>query len=642
MAADYMPETVPAEITNKTVKKTKTDKQILKIKKRKKAEASQQTYSSSEVIIDSDVMDYYPERSEIEAVGNAKVILAKEKTTLYADKIIFNHDLNTLKAYDNVKIVNEDATTTGDFINFDLNQNNGWMENPVSENYEIKINAKEGYLYSDRIEEYDGVAKILKNNELKFGSLSMDALVNPGNPNLGSAFNSKTKEKEKGVYKIKAKTIYIESQDEHNILKMDNADIYLKKYKIASVPTITTVSNKEQRLLDTNFPEFGQVSELGMYAGPGFVFNMPHSSTLKLAPILNYDQSKLGAGLISRFRNAHNYTEVAYGSASNNFLIRGSQQITDNLQLDYNQNTLMDEWFLGPRRPRYAAQLLYKTTKDIDNINAVFSQRFSGGYYADMAKQLGDGESRYRWQAQLFKPWYEYQSKNQDLGLKLGGIAQTSLSLYSTGDNVSIVRAGPVFSTSYKRWAQDLIYFQTAWAGRSPFLFDEYMYGKSNVILVENYKINNNVSIGYLASLAVLKDNYENNMLQESRLLLSLGPEYARVILGYDTKRKTSMLLFSMQVGTEGSEVKFKKAVLKNPENISKKPDPLFDFSKIKYYRDKIFTPPPEPQSNKSKFEALKEETESMQIRPDNDRIPVIQPMMPIVSPDLWMNNNNY
>lgn len=635
MAADYVPETTTIENPKTTVIKTKADKQILKIKKKKKAEASQQTYSSSEVVIDSDLMEYYPERSEVEAIGNAKVTLTKDKTELYADRIVFNHDLNSIKAYDNVKIVNKDSVTTGDFVNFDLNQNNGWMESPITKNYELQINAKEGYLYSDRIEEYDGVLKILKNNVIQFGSLSMDALVNPGNPNLGAAFESKDKEKAKGVYKIKAKTIYIDSQDEHNVLRMDNADIYLKKYKIASVPTITTVSNKEQRLLDTNFPEFGQLSELGAYVGPGFVFNMPRSSTLKLAPILNCNDSKVGAGLIARYRNANNLTDIAYGSAANNFLIRGSQTLTDHLQLDYNQNTLMDEWFLGPRRPRYGTQLLYKTSSEIKDLNAIFSQRFSGGYYADMGKQIGDGEGRLRYQAQIFKPFYSYN--NDDLHIKLGGIAQTSLSVYSTGDNVPIVRAGPIFSTAYKKWSQDVIYFQTAWSGKSPFLFDEYMYGKSNAILIENYRINKNVSIGYLTSLALLNDNYENKMMQESRLLLSLGPEYARLIFGYDTKRKTTMMLFSMLVGTEGSEVKFKKAVLKNPDNMSKKPDPLFDFTKVKYYRDKIFTPPLEPQSDKSKFEAIKEETEAMQIRPDNDRIPVIQPMMPFMAPQQWM-----
>ena len=411
-------------------------------------------------------------------------------------------------------------------------------------------------------------------------------------------------------------------------MKMDNVDIYMKKMKVASIPTLTTVANKEQQFLDTNFPEFGQVSELGMYAGPGFVFNMPKSSTLKLTPILNHGDNKFGIGAMARFKNSKNITDIAYGSANDVFLIKGTQKITDNWALDYNQNTLMDEWFLGPRRPRYGVQLQFKKDYPIEDLNTIFSQRFSGGYYGDKEQQIGDAKARLRWQTQLYKPWYSYSTPNQDLNIQLGTIAQTSLSLYSTGDNVGLVRFGPIISTAFKNWSQDIIYYQTASAGKSPFIFDQYVYGKSNVVVLESFKLSKYVSLGYLSSLAILKDNIDNDMIQESRLLLSLGPDYAKVILGYDVKRQNTLMLFSMQVGTEGSEVKFDKAVLKNPDNLSKKPEPLFDFSKIKYYRDKIFTPPKElPANNKTKYESVREQIDPLQFQP-TDNSPVIEPLM--------------
>ncbi len=636
MAADYVPETVKVEKENVLVKPLKKIKKIKKIKKTnqtQEAEVTQQQYSSSEIVIDSDFMEYYPERSEIEAIGNAKVTLEKDNTTIYANRIVFNHDLNNIKAYDDVKIVNSDSTTIGDFINLDLNQENGWIDKPITENYAIKISSKEGYIYSDRIEEYDGVAKIIKDQKIKFGSNSLATLVNPGNPSLSSAYSVKDSENaESGVYKIKARTIYIDSQEQHNVLKMDNVDIYLKNIKIASVPTLTTVSNKEQHLLDTNLPEMGQVSQLGMYVGPGFVFNLPRASTLKVIPILNY-KDDFGIGGIARFRNSRNITEIAYGSAKDVFLIRGKHNITDNLELDYNQNTLMDEWFLGARRPRYGTQLQYKKSYRIDDLNAVYSQRFSGGYFADYGHQVGDGEARVRWQAQIHKPLYSYENPNGDLSINVSVLGQTSMSLYTTGDNIGIVRIGPMLSTNFKRWSQDLIYYQSAVAGQTPFAFDRYAYGKSNLVLIEKVKLHKYVSIGYLASMALLKDNYENKMLQESRLLLSLGPEYAQIILGYDAKRKNTMMLFAMQVGTKDSDIKFKKAVLKNPDNMSKKVEPLFDFSKVKYYRDKIFSPPVE--DNKPVQDGFDTDSANpLQYDPLNDKIPAIQPML---MPQQWI-----
>lgn len=578
-ASDYASEMVSDPTQTNLIENTKAEKKIIKIKKHKKEEVTdQKTYESSEVVIDSDYMDYYPERYEIEAIGNAKVTLKSEKLTLYANKIVFNHDLNNIKAYENVKLINETSVTDGDFLNLDLNQENGWITKPITKHYAVKINAEEGYLYSDKIEEYNGVAKILKNYEMRFGATSFAALVNPGNLKLGSTYTSK---KEKGIYKIKAKTIYIDSGEEHNTMTMENADVYMKKIKLGSIPSLKVVSNKEQQFIETNIPEFGSAAQLGMYVGPGFVFNTPGSSTLKVTPILNYGDSKLGVGAMTRFRNSKNLTELAYGSSRNEFILSGYQHLNDHLRLEYSQNMYQNEWFLGYRRPRYSSQLQYYDDKYIDDLGITFSQRLSAGYFVDEKKQMSDYEGRYRWLTQTQKTLYSYTNKNEDFNFQLGAVAQTAMTLYTTGDNVGIVRFGPMVKTSYKNWSQDLIYYQSATAGKSPFVFDQYMYGKSNLVLIESLKLHKYVSVGYLGSLALLKEYENQNMFQENRFLLSLGPDYAKVTFGYDAFRQNTMMIFSMLVGTEGSDVKFDKAVIKNPDTISKKPTPRIDLGKF-------------------------------------------------------------
>lgn len=584
-ASDYASEVVSDPMQTTLIENTKAEKKIIKIKKHRKEEvaaAQQKTYESSEVVIDSDYMDYYPEKYEIEAIGNAKVTLKKENLTLYANRIVFNHDLNNIKAYENVKLINESSVTDGDFLNLDLNQENGWMKDPITKNYAIRVTAEEGYLYSDKIEEYRGVAKILKNYEMRFGTTSFASLVNPGQLNLGTHYQT---EKEKGVYKIKAKTIYIDSKDEHNIMTMENADLYMQKLKIGSLSSLKVVSNKEQQFIETNIPEFGSASQLGMYAGPGFVLNTPGSSTLKLTPIINYADSKLGAGAMARFRNSKNLTELAYGSSRNEFILNGYQKISDNMRLDYSQNMYQNEWFLGYRRPRYSAQLQYFNDHFIEDLGVSFSQRFTAGYFVDDGKQMTDAEGRYRWMTQSQKNLYSYTNKNQDFNFQIGAVAQTAMTLYTNGDNVGIVRFGPMFKTSYKNWTQDLIYYQSATAGKSPFVFDQYAYGKSNLVVIESLKLHKYLSVGYLGSLVLLKEYENENMLQENRFLISVGPESAKVTLGYDAFRKNTMMLFSMLVGTEGSDIKFDKAIIKNPDTIAKKPEPKFkfkiDFSKI-------------------------------------------------------------
>ncbi len=581
MAADYSADVVTEPVQSSLIENSKTDKKILKIKKqKKKSQEESQVFVSSDVVLDSDYMDYYPDRYEVEAIGNAKVTLKAQGLTLYADKIVFNHDLNNIKAYDNVKLINNSSVTDGDFINIDLNEESGLITKPITKNYSLRICAEEGYMYSDRIEEYKGVAKILKNYDLKFGATSFAGFVNPGQVDMSST-SEKTKSSNSGIYRIKAKTIFVDSRDEHNIMTMKNADIYMNKFKIGSVPSLKVVTDKEHQYVETNIPEFGSVAKLGMYAGPGIVLNTPGASTLKLVPMVNYGDSKFGIGGIARFKNATNMTDIGYGSSKNEFIVSGTQKFGDHATLDYSQNTYQNEWFLGFRRPRYSAQLQYQNNYYIDDLDVNFSQRFSAGYFVDENMQLGDGEGRMRWLTQTQKNLYTYNNPENDFSFKLGAVVQTGATLYTSGETVGIVRVGPTLNTKYKNWDQNLIYYQSATAGQSPFLFDKYAYGKSNLVLIESLKINKYVTVGYLASLAFLKDNSRENMFQENRFLLSLGPEYARVTFGYDAFRQTTMVLFSMLVGTEGSEVAFDKAVIKNPDSLGKKPKPRFNLGKI-------------------------------------------------------------
>ncbi len=584
-AADYESELISNPQQTSIIENTKAEKKIIRIKKKRKQEATpQETYNSTEVIIDSDFMNYYPEKFEIEAIGNAKVTLKSQNMTIYGDRIVFNHDLNNLKAYDNVKIINPQAITDGDFVNLDLNKQNGWIDHPITNNYSIKIDAKEGNYYSDRIEEYDGVAKVLKNNTLVFGATSMSAWVNPGRLSLDA--KKREEPTAKGVYRIKAKTIYIDSKDNHNVITMKPAVLYMHNTKIGTIPNLEIVSDKNTQYVETNVPEFGSISELGMYAGPGIVLPAKGSSVLKLVPMINYNDSNLGVGALARYRSKNSLIDFGYGSSANKVILRGTQRLTDNLRLDYSQNMYQDEWFLGFRRPRYSAQLVYAKDYHLDDIDANFSQRFSGGYFVDKDRQFNDMEGRYRWMTQTQKTFYAYSNADRDLNIKLGLVGQTSLSLYTTGDTVSIVRFGPMISSQYKNWTQSLIYFQTAAAGQSPFEFDKYAYGSSNIVFIENLKLHKFISVGYLGSLALNKDNSEDNLFQENRFLLSLGPDYAKVTFGYDAFRQNTMMLVSMLVGSEGSDVKFDKAVIKNPDNLSKNKNqpekrPLIDLSKI-------------------------------------------------------------
>ncbi len=541
---------------------------FLKKKPKKVKEVEDTENKQPDIELSADYMEYFPERYEVEAVGNAKILFTKSDAQLSANKLIFNYDRNVIKAYDNVVLTSKESVTEGDFIKIDLSKPEGFIENPMTTTDSIKLSAKNANIYSDKIEENDGIAKILQNEVLRFGATSFDGYVDPGNSFQKSFRNDS--QVESGIYSLKAKTIYIDSLKDHEVITVKNAGLYFRNKKIAVVPSAKIVSNKQNTSIETNFPEFGSQSQLGMHIGPAVVLNVPGGSTLKLAPILTY-KDKLGFGGIARFKNQYNMTEVAYGTSKDQLILKGEQKLGPGLKLNYSRYTNENEWFLGYRMPKYSANLSYTRSDDIDDLKLRFSQYYSAGVYVDNIKNkdldLSDAEGRFRWMTQSFKPIYSYSSDEGDIGLNLGLVAQTAATVYTTGDVTGIFRIGPTLKTRVGPWQQSFAYYQAAMAGDSPFDFDRYRYGHSNFIVIESLKISKYLSVGYLTSIAMNREVKSDDKLQENRILLSIGPDYAKFTIGYDSFRRNTMFLFSMLVGTQDSNIEFNKAVLKNPQN---------------------------------------------------------------------------
>ena len=519
-------------------------------------------------------MEYFPERYEVEAVGDARVNFVQQGSVISANKIVFNYDRNILTANENVVLTAKDAITEGDFIKLDLNKPEGWMQNPVTTTEDIKLTAKEAFVYSDKIEEYDGIATILKDEKLRFGSASFAGYLN-NSVNIEDKDQTLNLSASKGLYSIKAKTIFIEAKDDHEIITIKNADLFFKKKKVAFIPSAKIVSNKTHTNVETNLPEFGSMSLLGAHIGPAVVLNVPGGSTLKLSPILTYSKEKWGIGGIARFRNEHNMTEVAYGTSRDEFLLRGKHKLAEGLTLNYSRLTNQSEWFLGYRKPKYSASLNYRRSDYIKDLDLRFSQLYIAGVVVDdkANQDFGDMEGRFRWMTQTYKPLYSYINEEGNISFSTGLVAQTVATTYTTGDVAGLFRIGPTINTRVGPWKQALMYYQTGTAGDTPFDFDRYRYGRSNIVLMESLKVSRYLSLGYLASIAMNREVKSDDLFQESRFLVTVGPEYAKVTIGYDAHRRNTMLLFSMLVGTQDSEIAFKRSVLKNPKKFGKKAD---------------------------------------------------------------------
>ncbi len=541
-------------------------------KKKDKAPAEPAEQIDPNIELTADYMEYFPDRFEVEAIGNAKILFKAQDTTITANKIVFNYDRNILRATENVVLTSPTSVTEGDFVKLDLTKPNGWVENPITKTEDIQLSAKEAFLYSDKIEEYDGVAKILKDDVLSFGARSFASYLNPNR--VFNTNEERLTDDQKGVYKLKANKILIDSRDDHEVITIKNVDLYLKNHRIGSVPSVKIVTNKEHVTAETNLPEFGSQNMLGMHFGPAVVLNVPGGSTLKLAPIVTYKDDKWGLGGIARFRNQYNMTEIGYGTSKDQVVIRGRHKLAPGWLLNYSRFTNQSEWFMGYRMPKYSGQLNYSRTDVVDDLKLTFSQRYSAGVFVDRTKKhqdLSDAEWRFRWMTQTYKPIYEFENEEGNVALSTGVVAQTAASVYTTGDTVGLFRIGPSLRTKVGPWNQALIYYQTASAGQSPFHFDRYRYGRSNFVIIENLRVCKYLTLGYLASLAINSDYNNDKLFQENRIMIGVGPEYARLVFGYDGRRRNAMVNVVMLVGTKDSEVEFKKSELNNVSKFGKK-----------------------------------------------------------------------
>ena len=520
---------------------------------------------TTNVLVDSDTIEYFPERHEFEALGNAKVTFTSENSTLTADKIIFNHDTNYIKAYDNVVLMKEGQKVFGDYMQVNLNDENALISKPVMSHMNIRITAKVANVNRAKTEALEGNAKFTDSQVFHMVNRSIFGFENPPMDTEDDKFYL-LKEKYNNEWKIKSKVIIVDSYKDRDIVTIKDADVYLKDLKVARTGKIKVYTDKEQNYVETNLLEFGSIRNMGMYLSPGYVVPLPFASTLKIGPALGY-KSGIGFGGLARFQNAYNRTDFGYTTATTRPVMRGEHHFNDKLWLQYGINAYMNEWWMGGRMPEFGTQLVYSEPFENEDLKLKFENRFAGGIYRDW----GDGftTARFRWMTSTDKGIYEYKNSDKKFALNFGVQVQSNASVYGTGDTYGLIRTGPYLKTQYRGWQQYAAYHIGGEAGQSPFWFDKFFYSKSSVMLGEALRINKYLTLMYSAIIA-LADTPDNRMLQENRFYIVVGPDDFKVLLGYDAYRQTTTFGFNMAVGSDNSELDFQRLILNDIDNLGK------------------------------------------------------------------------
>ena len=548
-----------------------------------KKDTPEKPEDTESIVLDCDNVDYDTENYCIYATGNVNVEFVKHDTTVKADKITYDRMNNTIKAEGNVKILKNGQIIDGDYIFVDMNEENALIENPSTKTDVIEIKSKKGYVYGDKIVQEQGSITVDHSYPINLhpsGGLQLHRMIVPKEATLKN-------DMENGLVKVKAKEITIKQKGDLEVIAIKRTDIKKGKWTLLKVPALKVYTNKNHDYAETNSWELGSYPNLGMYIGPGFVFELPKGSVLKAMPLLTYNH-KIGVGAIGRFQSGTNFTQAGYGTSKSKILVYGRQRLDDNLYLEYAMNDYMDDWFLGRRRPKYGANLVYDKVYSSDNFllkgrTSTYRHRADIGYYQDMDKDSyygklhssNIGTLRARYMAQASQSFYNYKNIQKQTEVDLSLVGELSAAVYGTGDTQIIGRIGPRLHTQWKRWMQDIGYYQSVYDDNTPMpVFDAYRYGKSNVYAQEYLRICKYLTLSWLGSINLSNDAGNDRLFQENRFFLSIGPDDIKFNIGYDTVREGTFFNVMVMTDAKGAQVDYDKLVIKQDKKASEDKEP--------------------------------------------------------------------
>ena len=536
--------------------------------------------AQKDIILDCDKLDYDDENAELYATGHPVLSFPPQGVTIKADKLTYNTESNVIKAYGNVEIIKDGSSVFGDYVQINMNDESAIVTNMNVNKMNMLVNAKNVVAAEDTIELQNGSMT----GDKHYIFVLRSNMMGPRLENMIIPEEEKSKLTKDGLeIKVNAEEIFVTAKKDHDIVTVKNADIYYKNNHITRFGSFTAHTNKNHEYFEANYPEFGTIPRMGMFIGPGFVFDVPTGGTAKFIPFLNY-KNDFGVGAALKYRSGTNYTEMYYGSAEDMFILKGRQYLDDHLYMLYGINSYLEDWFMGSGMSKYRLEAVYRDSVSIPNtlgrgLNARYRQRISAGYVQDSDYNRNNenisssemGTTRFKYMAELSQTLYRYQSRKNLLSANLTWIFQGSAALYGTGDTQFVGRTGPALHTQYKYWMQDIGYFLSAFDDQTPVpRFDMYRYGRSNVYLRESLRLNKYLTVSWMGSATLSDDTPNDRLIQENGFYFSIGPDDLKVTLGYDFIRERTFFTFTTALDLKGTQVNYKKMVIKNPDRLAR------------------------------------------------------------------------
>ncbi len=363
-----------------------------------------QTKGENVVVLDAKNIYYIEESDEIIAENSAVVKFPKQKITMKADRFVYSNSSNIIKAIGNVKINRDGHDIFCDSVQVNVNEEEISFENITADIPGTYVKAESGLSKDNTLYLFNGYLSAEGDKRVALPSRRIKGFT-PDNLmeiDLDDKFFAQPYFLKEDKTHFNTEKIIVNAKRDHDVITLKNTKVQYGNNKSFNVRSLTAYMDKQHKTFEANYPEFGSIARLGMFIGPGVVFEVPRADTLKLIPFLNYRKSTVGFGGALRYKSQFNNTELAYGSVSDLWILKGHQQLDDKLSL--------------------AAELLYRNQYKINDtfkkgLDMTYEHRGSFGYYHNsmfnMNRESFEGGNigtfRGRYMAQLEQEIYKYK-----------------------------------------------------------------------------------------------------------------------------------------------------------------------------------------------------------------------------------------
>jgi hypothetical protein len=410
-----------------------------------------------------------------------------------------------------------------------------------------------------------------------------------------------------GNWKFKVKELeIIQRNNQYQTIDLKWPKVTFKNRTVFTYPGIDFGQDQRSERLDYLGPQLGFNRDLGgLYFDPGFDMRLGRGS-LRVSPIATFGRgikrssraldsknAGIGAGFLATYQN--DWLKLLAGRAlANNYnVLRGEVKLPFSraTRIIATQNAFGGPNFFTLERPSWGVQVA-------DNRGFALGDHFgfivnnSVGYYKDdffpqnsntrlvnipTEAVLNGPQTAGRWQVQAAisnaRPLVR-------LGrfAELGATAQVSNALYTTGDNYTVLRAGPSLNVFFKNvFLSQLQYLVGTQIGSTPFVFDRYFLGKQTLVTNNALRLGPYVTVGARLTLNLGQDKASSKLLVGNTLYVTAGPRNFKLTLAYDALFKNTTFGLSYYPSFGDATVPFDRAKVFQPINVGNGYAPVED-----------------------------------------------------------------